>query len=70
MVFYFEMCDAQPRYTWDALPVLGSEVIAYDQAGDPHRMNVTETWQVRMFDYGFAEWAYMNIINVKEAYKV
>lgn len=57
VIFYFEMCDAQPRYTPDTLPVLGSEVIAYDQACDPHRMSVTETWAMRMFDYGYAEWA-------------
>lgn len=57
VIFYFEMCDAQPRFTPDTLPVLGSEVIAYDQAGDPHRMSVTETWAMRMFDCGYTEWA-------------
>jgi hypothetical protein len=57
VIFYFEMCEAQPRYPDSVQPPLYASVIAFDMQGDPHMMSVTETWGEMMFDYGYTEWA-------------
>jgi hypothetical protein len=57
VIFYFEMYEAGPRYPDTIKPPLYSEVVAFEQDGTPHLMSVTETWAIRMFDFGYSEWA-------------